>query len=307
MASLQAFFVRQIIKHRVNPKIDVNRHDVQTIRQNVKKLVKHHDLLIDTKTRSVELTGREEISGVMVEANGAIDNKNKQCILYIHAGGFFLPLDKSHLKFSEQLSIQTNLPVFCVDYTNSPEKPHPAAQNDCVRAYHYLLKQGFENIIVVGDSAGGALALLAQRHFSTPAQALLLLSLCCGDAAHVDGAYYELIPKEDSLGDKAAQRKCSEMYFPNRAVNAVDVPLNINTALFIQLGSEEVGRVQSEYLHQRAIDMGMNSQLHIWPNMWHNFQTLSDYMPEAKRACVQIGGFVKSLPTKTNAKKNELV
>ena len=86
-------------------------------------------------------------------------------ILYLHGGAFCVHLPSIYRDFCFDLAQRTGLPVLLPDYRLAPEHPAPAALDDCELAYRALLREvEAERIVVVGDSAGGNLALaLLQR------------------------------------------------------------------------------------------------------------------------------------------------
>ncbi|MGR4868262.1 alpha/beta hydrolase [Variovorax sp. LARHSF232] len=105
-------------------------------------------------------------------------------ILYLHGGGFCVHLPATYRAFCADLSRRTGLPVLLPDYRLAPEHRAPAALEDCEVAYRQLLRNlPAERIALVGDSAGGNLALaLLQRcrrvGLPVPACAVLLSPAC---------------------------------------------------------------------------------------------------------------------------------
>lgn len=83
-------------------------------------------------------------------------------ILYLHGGGFVVGGLDSHDDICAELSAQTNLPLWSVDYRLSPEHPHPAALHDALAALRALQNDG-RQVVVCGDSAGANLAAAATR------------------------------------------------------------------------------------------------------------------------------------------------
>ena len=82
---------------------------------------------------------------------------------------------------TSKLADVANMDVLCFDYALAPEHPYPTALEDALKAWSYLLSQGYctENIVVTGDSAGGNLALaltmkLMEKGCSLPAGLVLL-------------------------------------------------------------------------------------------------------------------------------------
>lgn len=84
----------------------------------------------------------------------------KHVMLFMHGGGFSFGSPSGHRKMSAHLAKACNCLALSVDYRLAPENPYPAAIDDCVNAYKWLLDQGFkaENIVVAGDSCGGGLS-----------------------------------------------------------------------------------------------------------------------------------------------------
>src|SRR5262245_1636311 len=79
-------------------------------------------------------------------------------VLYLHGGGFVFGSRRTHRHLAAALSVTTRRPVFLVDYRRAPEHPFPAAANDVLAAYKWLLRSHApESITVMGDSAGGHL------------------------------------------------------------------------------------------------------------------------------------------------------
>lgn len=81
-------------------------------------------------------------------------------LLFMHGGGYNFGSLTSHRMLCAHLAKACNSLALMVDYRLTPEAPYPAALDDCVAAYKWLLDQGFraENIVTIGDSCGGGLA-----------------------------------------------------------------------------------------------------------------------------------------------------
>ena len=90
------------------------------------------------------------------------ESNDDRVILYIHGGGHIMGSSNTHKLFTLKLAKITNMKVLSINYRLAPEKPHPAALNDCVSVYKWLLTSKFQskNIIISGDSAGGYYTLL---------------------------------------------------------------------------------------------------------------------------------------------------
>jgi epsilon-lactone hydrolase len=80
-------------------------------------------------------------------------------LLCLHGGGFVSGSMYTHRRLYAHIAKRTGVPALVLDYRQLPEHPHPAAAEDTEAAYRWLLSEGYEQIAVVGDSAGGGLAL----------------------------------------------------------------------------------------------------------------------------------------------------
>lgn len=105
-----------------------------------------------------------------------------KAVLYFHGGGYIVGAPITHRAITGHLAEGLNTKVFAVDYRLAPENPCPAAIQDAIKCWEWLMTQGYRpgNITLAGDSAGGGLALaLAQaiaRGGGHEAGALLLFS-----------------------------------------------------------------------------------------------------------------------------------
>jgi len=137
-----------------------------------------------------------------------------RAVLYLHGGAYTRGSVRSHRSFCSRLSAAVGAPVLAVDYRLAPEHPYPAAVEDAVVAYRWLLGEGLEpdRVAIAGDSAGGGLAaalLLAARAAGDPlpAGAVLLspwLDLTLAGASMDLRAAEDPICSRDSLAPSAA-------------------------------------------------------------------------------------------------------
>ena len=94
-------------------------------------------------------------------------------VLLLHGGGFTTGSPRTHRELAHRISVECGGSVFLPEYRLAPEHPCPAAVGDAVTSYRWLLEQGYpsEQIVVAGDSAGGALVvalLVAIRDLDLP-------------------------------------------------------------------------------------------------------------------------------------------
>ena len=139
-----------------------------------------NDLLIGKKIKSGELRKRavdlepewkcpEQFTNTMIlmenftmELLEPVENVGSRVVLQLHGGGYIATMKNAYRSFAALYSeLGGNCRVLTIDYRVAPEHPYPAALEDTIAAYHWLLEQGYpaEKIVVAGDSAGGGLAL----------------------------------------------------------------------------------------------------------------------------------------------------
>ena len=113
---------------------------------------------------------REDYEGEWVRIKG---KRPRRTILYLPGGGFILRTRTQHKSFVAKICRAANSKALVVHYRLAPEVPFPGGLEDCLAAYHDLLKQGIDpsDITLAGDSAGGGLVLstlLALRDEGSP-------------------------------------------------------------------------------------------------------------------------------------------
>jgi monoterpene epsilon-lactone hydrolase len=96
-----------------------------------------------------------------------------RAILWAHGGAFITGSYRTHGPFAARLALATGCPVYLVDYRLAPEHPHPAALHDVLGALDLVPEP---TVLLGGDSAGGALALLAAAATTRPLAGLALVS-----------------------------------------------------------------------------------------------------------------------------------
>ncbi|PYM74122.1 MAG: alpha/beta hydrolase, partial [Candidatus Rokuibacteriota bacterium] len=78
-------------------------------------------------------------------------------VLYLHGGGYVIGSPRSHRHLAAAIAGAAGASALSLDYRRAPEDPFPAAVEDAVACYRWLLEQGAspEHIVIAGDSAGG--------------------------------------------------------------------------------------------------------------------------------------------------------
>jgi acetyl esterase/lipase len=221
-------------------------------------------------------------------------------IFYIHGGGYVSCSPASHRPITAGLARLANKRVFSLQYRLAPEHRFPAAREDAVRAYEWLLsKHDARQIAVAGDSAGGGLSLLLLIHARDRG---LPLPACCA----LLSPWTDLSGSNPSIQENDGQ--CA-MFRPENtaqfahaflgdtdprdpAVSPLFGDLRNLPPLLIQVGATELLLDDSRGLHERAQAAGTSSTLHIFGDVFHDWHMLDGVIPEARIALTEIAEFI---------------
>jgi acetyl esterase/lipase len=225
-------------------------------------------------------------------------------VLYLHGGGYVMGSLNTHRQLAGWISKAAGARVLNVDYRLAPEHRYPAAVDDAVAAYEWLLSQGVapSGIVVGGDSAGGGLTaatLLAirNRRLPMPAGGVLL------------SPWSDLTGSSESLGTRgvlqpggAGGTGLSDM--AKQYVGSADPrdplasPVYADLAglppLLIQVGTDEGLFDDSIRLDAAARTAAVEVEIEAYNGQGHVFQALAWSVPEAKQAIVRIGEWVRA-------------
>ena len=222
-------------------------------------------------------------------------------LLYFHGGAYQIgsPANLRHLV--ALLSGAAGARALSVDYRLAPEHPFPAAIEDALAAYRWLLASGVDPalIAVAGDSAGGGLALgalvaLRDAGDPMPAGAVMLspwtdLALT-GDSLRTRAAVEVMVKPEGLPEDVALYLAGADPRHPYASPLYAD--LRGLPPLLIQVGDAEVILDDSTRLAARASEAGVEVSLEIWDDMPHVFPAFAGLLPEADQAIERVGSWL---------------
>lgn len=230
----------------------------------------------DTEIREVDIDG---MYGEWVSVDRA--HMKKYVILYCHGGGYMTGSSLYARTLTTKLAATTSMDVLCFDYRLAPEHPYPAATDDAMKAWNYLMLLGYgaRDVIVAGDSAGGNMALslvlrLKQEKRLLP-RGLVLMSpwtdLTSGGKSHQTRA------EIDPVLDAPYLQSAIESYAKGEDLkNPLISPLFGDFAGFpptyIQVGDNEILLNDATQLHKNMIKANVPVKLDVFKGMWHVFQ-----------------------------------
>jgi acetyl esterase/lipase len=223
-------------------------------------------------------------------------------ILYLHGGGYVFGSPKSHRAMTFTLAQEAAAEVFSLDYRMASEHPFPAAVDDAVAAYRWLLDQGRDpaRMIVAGDSAGGGLTLalllsINARGMPMPAGAVLLSPWT--DLA-ATGASLDENEKSDAMFKKVYIVEGAKRYLAGADAKApLASPLYGDLAglppMLIFASDSEVLRDDSMRLKERLDAAGVSSKLVLEKGLVHVWPIFPGHFPEALKSIRQAAAFVR--------------
>jgi acetyl esterase/lipase len=242
-----------------------------------------------------------ECDGVHAEWINVPESLPGRVVFYLHGGSFAFRFPNAHAAFAGRLCQRLGARALVPDYRLAPEHPYPAAPDDCLAAYRWLLASGADprSVIVVGDSAGGNLALVTLRrarraHLAMPSCAVLLSpAVDCTLASRsivANGGRDPMLSLPNLLVLRGHYVPSTALY-TDPDVSPLFADFTGFPPLFLQAGSSEILRDEAVRTAQRAHDAGVDVELELWPETLHAFQ-IASFLPEAAQAIDQIVGFV---------------
>ena len=206
------------------------------------------------------------------------DERRSGVVLYLHGGGYTCGSLEYAKGFAATLASQCGVRVFCAAYRLAPENPYPAAVDDALEAYRYLLKKGYapRQILLCGESAGGGLIYalclrLRQEGMTLPCGLI-------GISPWVDltgsGQSYET----NRDNDPSLTQELLEFYAKCYTVDPTDPlcsPLFGDLAGFppslLFAGGDEILLDDARALQEKLVSCGCKSTLRVAPERWHAY------------------------------------
>lgn len=222
-------------------------------------------------------------------------------LFYVHGGGYVSGSCNDHRSIVAKVAKATRLKTLLFEYALAPENPFPAALNDTVSVYREILKRGYlpENIIMMGESAGGGLclaSLLALRDRNIPLpQAAVVISpwtdlSCSGNSYHTKNKV--------SLAPTNSWSVFSEFYSAGKDVTDPYISplfgeLKGLPPMFINAGTADELFDDSLSFYEKAQKAGVEITFCEGEDMIHCYPLLAPLFPEATKAMNEIIAFIK--------------
>jgi len=293
--SLRAHAVR--LGLRLFVKRRYRREPIEVVRQRFKRM----ELLVPrpplgTKTRNFSLNGLPARTITVRKARPGTE------VLFLHGGAYSVGSFRNYGHFTWRLGKAARARVLALDYRMAPEHPYPAALNDALAAYCWLLDQGArpDRILLAGDSAGGGLTLalllkLRDEGVPLPAGAVALSPwtdlATTGASLHTKADTDPMLVASEIPHHAAMYLGGADPRDPYASPLYGD-PRGLPPTL-IQAGGDEVLLDDAVRMAEKMQAAGCDVELQVSPRMPHVFQLLATVMPEAQAAVVEIARFAR--------------
>ena len=262
---------------------------------------------VDKLAAKIKYRGKTEVTPVSIGTMRAEWIRPQKCdparvILYLHGGGYCIGSIESHRQLVMRLCEAAEARGLLIDYRLAPEHPFPAALDDAVTAYRWLLSQNQSNsgIVLAGDSAGGGLAIataMALRDGGAPLPRALVTMSPWTDTA-MTGWTMTTNARKDPVLNWETIHILARHYLKNtNPTNPFVSPLYGNfkglPPLLIHVGSNEILRDDATRAAEKAELAGVDVSCEVWDGMPHVFQGLP-FLPESQGSLDRIGSFIRS-------------
>jgi acetyl esterase/lipase len=253
----------------------------------------------------------EDVSVEGVDANGVAAEwtatpvaDSSRVILFLHGGGYISGSLDSHRHMIAQAGREAQARTLSLGYRLAPEHPFPAALDDALAGYRFLLRIGFraKRIVVAGESAGGGLAiamLVSARDAGLELPACAWLSSPWVDLA-LSGGSMTTKAAVDPLISKPYLEELATAYLHGAdprtpLASPIHADLSGLPPILIQVGSSETLLDDSIRLAAVAGAAGVRVTLEIWPDMIHAWHLFYQQVAAGRRALASVGAFIRSV------------
>jgi monoterpene epsilon-lactone hydrolase len=235
--------------------------------------------------------------------------KKDRVILYFHGGGYVIGSSRSHRPIVAKFVKGSGMGALVLDYRLAPEHPFPAALDDSLKAYRWLLAEGVlpSNIVLAGDSGGGGLCLatlLALRDQGIPLPAAAAANSPWTDLKNT-GESLLTNTKVDTLCWPGSWTVFSKYYAGDNDpglpwISPLYGALHGLPPILIHVGGDEVLRDDSTRFAEKAKAAGVDVILRVGEGMFHCYPVCAPLFPEATQAMEEICSFIQSSIGKQN-------
>jgi monoterpene epsilon-lactone hydrolase len=297
MPSLRSHLLRLLIRFAVAPRFRRAGESVEALRNVLERLARHQKI---PSGIDVQPTTVGDVAGEWVAATDAAHDR---VVLFLHGGACIMGSPATHRELAARIAMACAARVLVIDYRLAPEHPFPAALDDALSAYRYLINEGISpmHIAVGGDSSGGGLTLqtlIALRDAADPLPRAAFFLSPQTDWVHFDGESYTTRARQDPLLTPGMCRFTASCYVGSNdpstpLLSPARMDLRDLSPMLIHAGDREILLSDAMRLAERAKEAGVKVDFKVWKGMWHGFHASAAIAPEARQAISDLGTFIR--------------
>jgi acetyl esterase/lipase len=228
--------------------------------------------------------------------------KTDAIVMYIHGGAYIVGESAGYHGIGGNYASMLGARVYMPDYRLAPEYPFPTPVTDTVRAYEWLIEQGFDasKIVLAGESAGGAMVvtvMVAARNKGLPLPAG---GVAISPWANLEHTGVSMTNREglDPLNTKAGLDFLARTFLgdalPNHPMaSPVFADVTGLPPVLVQIGENELMLTDAMRLATHLGDNRVRVNLEVWPGMFHAWHFFSTLQPEAVQALESSVAFIE--------------
>jgi acetyl esterase/lipase len=243
-------------------------------------------------------------NGVRAEWTSTPQDNRDAALLYVHGGGYVIGSLDSHRHLVSEAGRAAKAWALALDYRLAPEHPFPAAVDDAVSGYRYLLSRGIQpgRIAIAGDSAGGGLVIAAMLAIRDAGLAQPGCGWCISPWVDMEGVGESMSTKAEA--DPMVQREglleMAGLYLGGadpRSPLAAPIYADLHglAPLLIQVGAAETLLDDAIRLAKIAGAADVRVDLQVWPEMVHVWHIFHPELKAGRKAIEQGGAYVRNM------------
>jgi len=248
---------------------------------------------------------RDTIEGVNVHRltpSTVVPENSDRLFLYVHGGAYVYGNGDAGIFEAILIADRVGIPVLSVDYRMPPDHPFPAAVNDAIAVYEYLLKsRSPESIVIGGTSAGGGLALAVVhqlRILDTPFPGAVYAGTPWADLTKTGDTLYTnetidrvLLTYDGGLG-AAGRLYAGKADLKNPLISPVYGDFNGFPPTMLITGTRDLFLSDVARTHRKLRQSGVIADLHVYEGMSHAGYLISSETPESKNMYEELKFFI---------------
>ncbi len=276
-------------------KITLNTSIIE-FRQHCERGAQKHSNILNEITIQEQIINNIKSEWIIPESANS-----EKLILYVHGGGYVSGSCTDHRRFVSKFAKITGITNLIFEYRLAPEYPFPAALDDSVEIYRWLLLSGFEpkNIVIAGESAGGGLTLaillaLKERNIPQPKAAVAIspwTDLTCSSDSYL--TKNKVSPAPLNSWNVFSHYYVGDNPGTNPLISPLFGDLKNLPSIFINSGVDDELYEDGEKFYLKAKESGVDITFRAGEGMVHCYPLLAPMFREATEAMNEIVLFIR--------------